>query len=359
MDPATLIPTPDTIPVGWGWFQFLLTLTFYLHILAMNIMLGTVIIAFAHHATSEGATSPLTGQISGKLPYAIALTVNLGVAPLLFAQVIYGHFIYVSSILMAAFWLSIVALLILGYYSAYIYMYRHQTMQLGRIITSGVAMLSLLCIGFFLSNNMTLMLHPEKWQRFFSHPDGLLLNLDDPTLLPRYLHMIASAIAVGGLAIALWYTYQKQRGAPDCDRWIRHGCNWFAVATIINFGIGFWFLGVLPDNLINAHTLPGAFFYLLLAAAILCAFLSVIQAQRDRILPATWLTLAMILFMVLMRDILRFRYLDPWFSPSALSVEPAWSPLIVFLLSFVAGLILIGWMLKITYDKLTAGEVRS
>jgi hypothetical protein len=359
MNPATLIPAPDAIPVGWGWFQFLLTLTFYLHILAMNIMLGTVIIAFFHHAVSEGKTSPLTGQIAGKLPYTIALTVNLGVAPLLFAQVIYGHFIYVSSILMGVFWLSIVALLILGYYSAYIYMYKYQTMRLGRIVTSGMAMLSLLCIGFFLSNNMTLMLHPEKWQRFFDHPNGFLLNLGDPTLIPRYLHMVVSAIAVGGLAIALWYTYQKKKGTPDCDRWIRHGCNWFATATIVNFGIGFWFFGMLPQNLINAHTLPGAAFSLLLVAAIICAFVSVIQAQRDRVLPATWLTLVMILLMIFMRDILRSLYLNPWFKPATLPVEPAWSPFLVFLLSLVAGLILVGWMLKTTYLQLRAREVRS
>jgi uncharacterized membrane protein YwaF len=41
MDPATLIPYRDTIPVHWGWFQFLLILTFGLHILFINAMLGS------------------------------------------------------------------------------------------------------------------------------------------------------------------------------------------------------------------------------------------------------------------------------------------------------------------------------
>ena len=27
MDPSTLIPTPDQIPIGWGWFQYLLPLS--------------------------------------------------------------------------------------------------------------------------------------------------------------------------------------------------------------------------------------------------------------------------------------------------------------------------------------------
>ena len=149
MDPVSLIPTPDQIPVGWGWFQLLLTLTFYLHILAMNVMLGTVIIAFIQHFSSEGGSLPVSRQISKKLPYAIALTVNFGIAPLLFLQVIYGHFIYVSSILMGVFWLSIMVLLILAYYSAYIYSYSYHAMRAGRMVTSGITMLSLLAIGFF------------------------------------------------------------------------------------------------------------------------------------------------------------------------------------------------------------------
>jgi len=359
MDPATLIPTPDQIPVGWGWFQFLLTLTFYLHILVMNIMLGSVIIVFVHHFSSEGKSSPLTREISQKLPYTIALAVNFGVAPLLFAQVIFGHFIYVSSILMGVFWLSIVALLIIAYYSAYIYSYRYQHMVAGRMITTGITMLSLLCIGFFLSNNMTLMLHPESWSRFFDHPDGFLLNLGDPTLIPRYLHFVVSAIAVAGLAIALFYTYRASCGEEESARWIQHGCNWFAGATIANFALGFWFFGMLPEGLINPSTLVGGLFSLLLVIALITAALAVIYAMRYRPLPATWLTLATLLFMVLMRDLLRVAYLKPWFSTSELTVQPAWSPFILFLLSFVGGLALVGWMLKITFTALSGKEVRS
>ena len=29
MDPSTLIPTPDTLPVSWGWFQLLLIITLF------------------------------------------------------------------------------------------------------------------------------------------------------------------------------------------------------------------------------------------------------------------------------------------------------------------------------------------
>ena len=359
MDPASLIPTPDQIPVGWGWFQFLLTLTFYLHILAMNVMLGMVIIAFVQHFSIEGKSLPVTRQISKKLPYTIAIAVNFGIAPLLFVQVIYGHFIYVSSVLMGIFWLSIVALLIIAYYSAYVYSYRYKTMEAGRMVTSGLTMLSLLCIGFFLSNNMTMMLHPETWSRYFEHPDGFLLNLADPTLIPRYLHFVASAVAVGGLAIALFYTYQVSRGNEEGRQWVRYGCNWFSGATIINFALGFWFFGALPEGLIDTSTLTGGLFAFFLILAVVTAVLSVISAMRFRPLSATYQALATILFMVFMRDFLRVAYLKPWFSPSELTVQPAWSPFILFLLFFVAGLVLIGWMLKTTFAAYSNKEVQS
>ena len=49
MDPATLIPTPDALPVAWPWFQLLLIITLFLHMLVMNVMLGTAFIAFVRH----------------------------------------------------------------------------------------------------------------------------------------------------------------------------------------------------------------------------------------------------------------------------------------------------------------------
>ncbi len=45
MNPASLIPTPDAIPVHWGWLKLFLLATFFLHLLCMNTMLGIGIIA--------------------------------------------------------------------------------------------------------------------------------------------------------------------------------------------------------------------------------------------------------------------------------------------------------------------------
>ena len=64
MDPALLIPTPDAIPVSWGWFQLLLLLTFFLHILLMNVMFGSAFIALVSHLRRNGGSNPCTAEIS-------------------------------------------------------------------------------------------------------------------------------------------------------------------------------------------------------------------------------------------------------------------------------------------------------
>ncbi|MCK4501826.1 MAG: hypothetical protein KAU22_02250, partial [Desulfuromonadales bacterium] len=157
MDPAALIPTPDAIPVPWGWFYVLLMLTFLLHVLVMNAMLGGGIIALISAFRSDKQSTLLGKEIGYKWPYTIAFAVNLGVAPLLFVQVLYGQFIYSSTVLMAVWWFSIFGLLILAYYAAYIYDFKFDALGGLRIFMVGFSVLILLFIAFMFSNNMTLM----------------------------------------------------------------------------------------------------------------------------------------------------------------------------------------------------------
>ena len=187
MNPATLIPTPDAISAPWGWFYVLLMLTFLLHLLVMNAMLGGGIIALFSALRGDQQNTLLGKEFGYKWPYTIAFAVNMGVAPLLFVQVLYGQFFYSSSLLMAVWWFSIFGLLILAYYGAYIYDFKFEALANPPIFMLEFAVFILLFVAFLFSNNMTLMLQPEKWQAYFNNSEGSLLNLSDVTLYPRYL----------------------------------------------------------------------------------------------------------------------------------------------------------------------------
>ena len=111
---SDLIPRPDALPVGWLWFQILLTLTFVLHLLMMNALVGGSLLALLGGVRRSGPAAMAARDIAHRIPTLVALTVNLGVAPLLFLQVLYGHLFYTSSIVMAAWWFAIIPLLLVG-----------------------------------------------------------------------------------------------------------------------------------------------------------------------------------------------------------------------------------------------------
>jgi hypothetical protein len=141
MDGQALIPTPDTIPAPWGVFEFLDIFTLIIHLLLMNIVVGGCIIAFFSRlkASDQPLNESLHGSFVNKIPSVLALTITFGVAPLLFIQVLYGHFIYSSSILMAVYWLLVVPLLIIAYYGIYIHARKYVSSRGFSIAALGVS----------------------------------------------------------------------------------------------------------------------------------------------------------------------------------------------------------------------------
>ena len=70
---------------------------------------------------SSAFSARLADDLGHLLPSVFAFTITLGVAPLLFLQVMYGQFLYASSILIGVPWLAIIAMVILAYYGVYFF----------------------------------------------------------------------------------------------------------------------------------------------------------------------------------------------------------------------------------------------
>ena len=86
----TQFPLVDPIPLPAPiWlFKVLHDLTFALHLTSVDLLLGGLTLALAFALT--GRAQP-AGILVHRLPTVMAFVVNLGVPPLLFAQVLYGH----------------------------------------------------------------------------------------------------------------------------------------------------------------------------------------------------------------------------------------------------------------------------
>lgn len=347
MDFANLIPAPDAIPVSWGWFYVLLMVTFLLHLLVMNAMLGGGIIALFSLFRGGEQNTLIGKEVGFKLPYTIAFAVNMGVAPLLFLQVLFGQFLYSSSILMAVWWLSIIGLLILAYYGTYIYDFKFDALQGGRILLLMFSVAILLFIGFMFSNNMTLMLQPDQWQAYFDNPGGTLLNAEDPSLWPRYLHFVVGAVAVAGLFLALIGHFGFTKSKVEPTTLINKGMSYFTQATIIQLGLGFWFLLALPRDVMLTFMGKNPYGSALLLIALVLPLMSIYFSYKRKVILTSITTLLVLVDMILMRDLVRFAYLKPFFHPADLKVNSEYSPLIFFLVIFAIGLMLVGYMIKL------------
>ncbi|THB66708.1 MAG: hypothetical protein D6E12_09965 [Desulfovibrio sp.] len=346
MDPSLLIPTPDPIPAHSLWFEILLVTTFVLHLLLMNTVMGGAVVALFSRSRGK-EPSPVAKDLSLKLPTSLALAVNFGVAPLLFLQVLYAHFFYPSSIVMAVFKLSIVFLVILAYYSLYIYDFRFDKMPGSRNMVLGFAVALLLVVGFLFTNNMTLMLKPEYWAEHFDAPGGFNLNWTEPTLFPRYLHFMVASLAVGGLFTAILGQYKAKAGDASGETQVAQGMKWFAWATLAQVAVGTWFLVALPAEFISLM-MGGKWsftvsFFASMAGALACLHFG-FKNQVRRSIGAVVFTISA---MAILRHLVRKAYLAPYFSLEELQVNWQPTPLFMFLAAFVLGLVLVAYILKL------------
>lgn len=348
MDIAPLIPAPDIIPVHWAWFKVLLITTFTIHILLMNIMLGSAIIAFISSINREPDSSLiyLEKEASQKNTFIIAFTINFGVAPLLFLQVLYGNFFYTSSILMAVYWLSVIFLLITAYYAAYIYKFNFESLAGNRKYAAGLSALFLLVTAFLYTNNMTLMLVPASWTRYFTNPSGTLLNLSDPTLFPRFFHFVVASIAVSGLYIAITWERKKATGISHSDINIARGMKYFTHATIVQFCVGIWFLISLPRDIMFLFLGGDIVHSAVFIAGLLSVIISLVFGFIKKVWPAAWATITGIIFMIILRDMVRTAYLKPYFAVEKLKTIYQYSPLIMFIAALIFGTLIIIYIIR-------------
>jgi hypothetical protein len=359
MNPTAAIPDLDVLPLpGPVWlFKLLLHLTFVLHLLAMNFLLGGAVLAAVERLrgrTREEARR-LARWIEHRLPATVALTVTLGVAPLLFVQALYGHLFYTSSVVMAWPWFLVIPTLIAVYYLAYLLSFRGDRLGPGMTVASWLVLLGLVGIAFVYVNNMTLALRPQSWARlYFKSPGGLHGNLGDPTVWPRFLHFAVAALAVAGLMVALVGARRMARGIADGLYMFRVGTLWFLVPTALQFVFGLWLLISLPRDVMMTFMGGSALGSALLGGAVIMPIAVIVLAalsfKSDRPWTATWITAVVtavtVVDMVLIRDLVRDAMLDPWFRLSSLTTQTQIGVFLLFAALLVIGLLVTAWMIR-------------
>ncbi len=336
MDWQQLIPAPDSIPAPWGVFEVLDLLLFVAHILAVNVVVGGLLIALHNRLSGQRQDTRLgyvSDSLSNKIPSLFAISVTLGVAPLLFVQVLYGHLIYASSVLMAVFWILVIPGLIIGYYGVYIYKYKQESAQGLANVALVISALMVLHIAFMFVNNMTLMMNPQKWVAYFDNRDGTILNLGDPTVYSRYVHFLVASVAVASLFSAVVWRFRRHQ--PSAKE--KGSLKLYGYATMVQVLVGCWLLVSLPRQHMLLFMGRDGLMTGLLTAALLLALVTIMLAMRGKLWPTVISLLSTVLVMAGMRAMLRTAYLSEFFSVGDLVVAPQYDVLAVFLVVLIAG----------------------
>jgi hypothetical protein len=360
-------PAVDPIPLPAPiWLLKLLHIvTLALHFVAVEMLLGGLLIAVVLSLFRGSSHSAVTARaLARRLTVVMTYVINLGVPPLLFAQVLYGRALYTSSVLIGLYWISIIGLLMLAYWLLYRFSAR---LEAGKSAwwVGLIAWLLAGSVARLLSTNMTLMLRPEVWRDMYSASAmGAYLPTGDPTLTPRWLLMLAGGLFIGGL----WLIYLASRSTFTADekQFVAGlGGKLAAVFGIVYLVAGLWAAAVQPEAVkagLTGHAVypfykfagfAGYGWLALVGVAILMAAYAGFAKLSDSVsglLAWTGVLLAVlveIMFTVYRDGVRDLTLLSKGYDVWDRAVATNWWVVGLFLVLFVAGLGVIGWLVSV------------
>lgn len=354
------IPLPPFDPMGLPAPPVLILvltyLTFTLHLLAVNVTLGSVILTLWARRRTDPGHAGIARFLGAAAPLGFSYLVTFGIPPLLFVQLLYGQFFYSSSVLVGAFWIAVIPLLILAYGALYAHRLTRDRSPRPQGLILAVAACGMLAIGFIYVNNLTLAMTPARWlEMVTAHPGGGTLNLSEPTVLPRFLTFLSPSFAAAGLVVMMRGGWLRSRGRDDEGR----TASALGLRAVL-LGSGLEVAGIaaliatLPgparDVVLGggAWTAVAGVGLVLGAAAVLLA----VRASRATgvglpLAAAASLALGFACLIVV-RDQVRMEYLREFFALEEIPVHPQWGMFTIFAVTLVAGLVFTGfWVARV------------
>jgi len=228
------------------------------------------------------------------------------------------------------------------------------------------ALLVMAKIAMIYSSNMTLMIRPEAWSAMYADDAvGVRLNTGDPTMLPRWAFMLLGGLTAGGSGMLL-LGLKRTLPADAATALRRWGGASALVGAVALGGCGWWVLQAQPESvrqLIAEHVVYGPCLIGwcvavgLLAAAALVATVTAAKPRWSTALTLALLTFVQIGITVVCRGGIRDLTLashgfDVWDR----SVAPNWIVVGAFLVLFVMGLGVAGWLISVAARSRPAEE---
>ncbi len=346
-----LIPSYDMLglPILPWIAQVLMALTLALHWSFLAMTAGGAVAYIANRYNGSDSDTVVLKGLSAFLPFSLSMAMTLGIAPLLFVQVLYGNFFYTANILMGYVWLGLLVLTIVNFYLLYLGFWLSKHQRSVRCV--GILILLLLAgSALILSANATLTQSPQVWEAFRAYK-GIAPYLGDTTLLPRWTFAIFALLGGGGLFVSIYSLLQCDTENETHDRTISRTV---LISIIGMAGIvicGFWASRSLPEAIRSSLFSSGesVFAYAAAASFVLAFVLTLSSWFKKSVLK---LGLSAVLFFLgllataALRDTLRRISLGKQLSLTEITVHSQWGSFVLFVVIFILGLALISYIVK-------------
>jgi len=225
----------EAVPAPFWFVQFFKVVGFVLHMIPMGIWFAGLPVVIACALWNCERARFFARRISMQLPVMMALGINFAIVPLLFLQTTYYKAFYTATILTAWYWIAVIPIVLVGYYSIYIAAYSHPRgesdechldgkCQAGKrnsrmIAFSILASVCLICIAVLNTNGLTLIVSGDQWQAMASMTShygavwGTANNFHDPTLWMRLATMFGLGLITAGVWATLDAHFLMRQGA--------------------------------------------------------------------------------------------------------------------------------------------------
>lgn len=223
MDASMLYALRDPLGVPAAPIIFLLlgVLTWALHIAAVHVLLGASGLTLFGSLNKNPHWRRLADAMVSTAKVAVSVAIVLGVAPLLFVQVIYDPFWYTSNVLSAWWVIGFIVFLIIGSLALFIFYGLNSSMKTTPKTRCPGSMLAaivfFLLVGFIMHALSMQMLSPEKWMQWYA-PGGVV-DASGRALHDYNFWRFGFFISLSAPVIGLWLIAYRRYllGRADAD----------------------------------------------------------------------------------------------------------------------------------------------
>ena len=246
---------PFGFPLATAFYLTLFVVTLVLHVLFMNYVLsGTAWLAWSivsgrvrlgRKSAEISKEEPATSEsiLADWIPTMLSGAITAGVAPLLFVQILYQREFYTANLLLFNRWMSILPVLIVGFYSLYVLRSNWLTRR-SALVKTLTGLLPFLCVAFvaysWTENHLLSVNSPDQWRAFFAEGKEIYF---EPQIIPRLAVWGLGSIATACVWLAWQFRYRAVHHLPVDGQSISRlpKVALFGLVASIVCGIGYYF----------------------------------------------------------------------------------------------------------------------